>query len=88
MTIELMRISNDVNGNPRYVVHFFNVLTQEEQKQFEGIDHISQLYAYAINKAKKIGGKKYHTKKFGGGLVFQSYNTKDLIKQIEELANE
>lgn len=86
--MELTRINNDVNGNPRYVVHFLNVLTEEEQKQFEGIDHITKLYAYAINKAKRIGGKKYHTKKFGGGLVFQSYNTKDLIKKIKGLAND
>ena len=30
MTIEFERIKNDINGNPRYVCHFFNLLTREE----------------------------------------------------------
>lgn len=43
-------------------------------------------YPTAVKKAKTIGGKKYHTKSYGGGIVFQSYNTHDLIKHIKELA--
>ena len=33
-----------------------------------------QMYRIALNKATKIGGKKYHNKQYGGGIVFQTYN--------------
>ena len=63
LTVEnLIRINNDVNGNPRYVFHFLALA-----------DH----YSEAVEVAKKlIGGKKYHNKSYGGGIVFQSYNVK------------
>lgn len=68
--MEFTRIKNDVNGNPRYVVHFLN---------------IDEDYQTAVKKANKIGGRKYHTKSYGGGIVFQSYNIDDTQKKIEEL---
>lgn len=77
--MELIRIGNDVNGNPRYVTHFLNVPIDGE-----GLS-ISEKYALACKKAKAIGGRKYHTKKFGGGIVFQSYNTNNLINEILSL---
>lgn len=77
--MELTRINNDVNGNPRYVTHFLNVPIDGE-----GLS-ISEKYALACKKAKAIGGKRYHTKKFGGGIVFQSYNINDLINEIQNL---
>lgn len=80
-TIEFTRINNDVNGNPRYVCHFLNLLTEEENKRLD----ISERYAYAIKKAKKIGGKKYHTKNFGGGIAFQSYNISKTENDIKSL---
>ena len=75
LTVEnLTRVNNDVNGNPRYVFHFLA---------------LADRYAEAVTVAKKlIGGKKYHTKSYGGGIVFQSYNVKVeleiLNKYIEE----
>jgi hypothetical protein len=77
------RINNDVNGNPRYVIHFFDVLNSEERLSIP----FSKLYQYAIKKAKKIGGKKYDNKSYGGGIVFQSYNIENTFKKIEELKN-
>lgn len=68
--INFTRINNDVNGNPRYVCHFLN---------------IADNYIEAVKKAKTIGGKKYHTKGYGGGIVFQSYNIEELEKDILEL---
>lgn len=82
MTIELKRVNRDINGNPRYVIHFTELLTLDEFDSFTGLDKISQAYALAIKKAKKIGGKAYRGKDFGGGIVFQSYNTEELIKDI------
>lgn len=80
-SINFTRINNDVNGNPRYVCHFLSIpLTEEEEKL-----SISERYAIAVSKAKKIGGKKYHTKSYGGGIVFQSYNISDTEKHILSL---
>src|SRR5690606_13302432 len=92
--IQFTRIKNDVNGNPRYVVHFLSIPMSE--KELEEINSpkqrigkygepikdnrssIERLYAHALKKARKIGGKKFHNKQYGGGIVFQSYNTTDL----------
>lgn len=76
-TIEFTRIDNDTNGNPRYVCHFLNLLKEGESG-----------YNTAITRAHKIGGRKYHTKKYGGGIVFQSYNIHATEKTILELMGE
>lgn len=65
--IEIIRIDNCINGNPRFVIHFLN---------------IADNYIDAINIAKSIGGKKYRAKWFGGGIVFSSYNVKEDLKRI------
>jgi len=70
--IEFTRIDNDINGNPRYVCMWF---------------HLGKTYDQAVQKAKQIGGKKYHNKQYGGGIVFQSHNLHSTAKQITELAN-
>lgn len=85
LTVEnLTRVNNDVNGNPRYVFHFLALANDN--------DSINTRYNNAVAVAKKlIGGKKYHTKSYGGGIVFQSYNVKGeleiLNKYIEENCN-
>ena len=65
--IKYWRINNDANGNPRYVVHY---------------QSIASTYEEAVEKARKIGGKKYNAKWFGGGIVFQSYNLGQHLTQI------
>ena len=59
VTFKCWRIKNDSNGNPRYVIHF---------------SAIDANYEEALARAKKIGGKAFKAKWFGGGLVFKSYN--------------
>jgi hypothetical protein len=94
-TENLTRVNNDVNGNPRYVTHFLNLITDKDKEQIE-IDfaltlqqnpfkRINLLYDLAVSKARNLGGKKYKGKDFGGGIVFQSYNTDNLVKQLNEL---
>ena len=96
-TENLTRVNNDVNGNPRYVTHFLNLITDKDKEQIE-IDfaltlqqnpfkRITLLYDLAISKARNLGGKKYRGKDFGGGIVFQSYNIHDLVKHLNELNN-
>lgn len=103
-TIEFTRVNNDVNGNPRYVCHFLNLLKDGEFDNLGTVNKdgstmsaddvtrfvygkslISYKYEKALKRAKKIGGKKYHTKKYGGGIVFQSYNIKDTERYILEI---
>lgn len=82
-TENFTRVNNDVNGNPRYVIHFLDILTGEEQQNLTVFDG----YNLAVNKANKIGGKKFNTKAYGGGIIFQSYNLPDLVKKCNELLN-
>ena len=70
--IEFTRVNNDINGNPRYVCHFLNFADD---------------YNTAVKLANKIGGRKYHTKQYGGGIIFQSYNIAETERRIIELIN-
>lgn len=95
--IEFTRVNNDVNGNPRYVCHFLNLITDKDIEQIKEDFKLTLQqkpfaltglqYDEAVYKARKIGGKKYRGKDFGGGIVFQSYNIKETEKQILELVN-
>ena len=67
------RVNNDTNGNPRYVFHFLE---------------LADNYSQALFLAKKFGGKKFHNKQYGGGIVIQSYNLQDDCNRINELINE
>lgn len=73
------RINNDVNGNPRFVVHFYDLLNEGE---CEGLT-LLESYDLAVKKARKVGGKMYRGKDFGGGIVFQSYNIEQTINLIK-----
>lgn len=73
-------IKNDVYGNERNVIHFFHILRDVEceaillanksanvGKSIADDDYkcyLDDAYEYAIEKTKKIGGKKFHNKSF------------------------
>lgn len=78
--IDFTRINNDTNGNPRYVCHFLNFIKNNEVEPNQ--------YEIALKRAKKIGGRKFHNKQYGGGVVFQSYNIQSTEKDILELMAE
>lgn len=84
--IEWTRVNNDVNGNPRYVCHFLQLLKESEKGNSLDVA-IPDKYQIALKRAKSIGGRKFHNKQYGGGIVFQSYNLKDTETQINELLN-
>jgi hypothetical protein len=83
---DFTRIDNDGNGNPRYVLHFNRLITAEEYEKTkdDGMVGIDKRYDIAVRKANKVGGRRFHTKKYGGGIVFQSYSLPELIKAINE----
>lgn len=62
--IEVFRIKNDSNGNPRYVVHY-----RDLDIGLWDYDKINIMYGF----------NKYRAKWFGGGVVFQSYNIEDTL---------
>lgn len=83
------RIDNNTNGNPRYVIHFL-YLTKEADKSTDEyigdlLNGVDTLYNIALKRAKNIGGKKFHNKQFGGGIVFSSYNLQDVCNKINNL---
>ena len=66
--IEAYKVENDINGNPRYVVHFLNIA-----KTFADAKKIAN---------DRVGGREYRAKWYGGGIVFTSYNLDDTLKTI------
>jgi len=91
-TIDFKRINKDVNGNPRYVCHYSEFTTDKDrenfpykQQIFKVNDYLDNLYKIALNRAKTLGGRKFHNKQYGGGIVFQSYNIIYLQNSIFEL---
>ena len=94
-TFTLYRVENDINGNPRYVLHFLDILSKDEQAALneetialkkaapnQWISFVDVAYNAAIAKARKVGGKAYRAKWFGGGIVFQSYNMRIDLENV------
>lgn len=79
--LNFLKVNNDINGNPRYVIHFMDIPMNEQEKKVG----IIKRYDLAIDKVKKIGGKKYDVKSYGGGIVFQSFNIRETAKMISKL---
>lgn len=66
---EWHRVNNDTNGNPRYAVHFLPLVADLAREV-----SIADRYRIACKRANTLGGRKYHNKSFGGGIVFQAYD--------------
>lgn len=78
---DCLRVNNDVNGNPRYVVHFLHFLTDKENEGAPGFGS----YSLAVKRARDwIGGKRYRAKSYGGGIVFSSYNVESECHMVNE----
>lgn len=91
-TIDFTRINNDVNGNPRYVFHYTELINERDEEQAKknsnplyGKFFTEIEYEIALKKARKIGGRKFHNKQYGGGIVVTSYNLHHEEKLIKEL---
>ena len=77
--INWTRINNDSNGNPRHVCHFLEFIGPKD----DGVP-LTEKYALAIKRAKTIGGRKYHNKQYGGGIVFQEYASDSLLSDLAD----
>jgi hypothetical protein len=61
------------------VVHFYDLLNDGEG---EGLT-ILERFDLVVKKARKVGGKIYRGKDFGGGIVFQSYDIQTTINKAK-----
>jgi len=77
--IKFTSIKNNVNGNPRVVCHYLNFIKSCES---------SKNYDLAVKRANKLGGRKFHNKQYGGGIVFECFNTDELERKINEFIEE
>lgn len=76
------KVKHDINGNPRYVCHFFELIPDLANNYSISL---TDRYAIAIKRANSIGGKKFHNRQFGGGIVFQSYSLEETENSIKAL---
>jgi hypothetical protein len=87
-TENFTRVKNDGNGNPRYVCHFLHFNTKAELNAEPWID-VSEKYNLALARSRKLGGRKFHNKQYGGGIVFRCvFNLRELCERINELTKE
>ena len=73
------KVNNDSNGNPRYVCHFLDIGLVTPSTL-----NLGDRYSYVVAFCNKLGGKKFHNKQYGGGIVWQSYNLDSTIQHIKE----
>lgn len=78
--IEFTRVKSDVNGNPRFVCHFLSFISSNEEGS------IDEKYSRALSRARNFGGRKFHNKQYGGGIVFQMYDGQipEMSRKIRE----
>jgi len=83
------RVKNDINGNPRFVLHFLHFVGDSEVSR-DTPDFVTKKYEIALKRAKgaPFYGRKFHNKQYGGGIVFSTYNLSGLIRDINELMEE
>jgi hypothetical protein len=70
-----------INGNGRYACHFLTLDVHGHQSNIG----LSDRYAIAVRLANTIGGRKYHNKQYGGGIVFQSASLDELVAAINRI---
>ena len=57
--VRCWKLDNDVNGNPRYLIHYRSIAESWEK---------------ALKISRKVGGRAYRGKWFAGGIVISTYN--------------
>ena len=85
--MEITQIINDSYGKERNVVHFLVFITEADSQSigYDNPNRIDLLYKMALKKAKAMGGKKYHNKSYGGGIVFSNKSASQIEKEIKSL---
>ena len=84
LKIDFTRVNSDINGNPRFVCHYLTFKPMQDENQ----PYKSFEYSEGLNIARELGGRKFHNKQYGGGVVFQSYNLDSLTAKILVMTGE
>ena len=84
MNERFTRINNDINGNPRHIVHFTDCEPPELADDYRKQYTILQRYQMAVQNARPWGGKAYRGRAYGGGIVFTAYDF-ELANIIEKI---
>ena len=83
--IKFTQVSYDINGNSRHVCHFLSLCTA---KELASLDDIGLKYARALKRSRQLGGRKFHNKQYGGGIVFKcGGNTDGLSEEIRRVVS-
>jgi hypothetical protein len=72
--IDWWRANNDINGNPRWVCHFTQIIQDYYSPTYKEHFDVDDKYKIALNRAKKFGGRRFHNKQYGGGILFCTYS--------------
>ena len=84
-SIGVFNAGYDTNGNRRYVIHYLPIYNAIKSRT--GMNHgaLSDTpYIVAVDAMRSIGGKRYHNRKYGGGISFAGANLATLGAEIEE----
>lgn len=80
------RVNHDSFGNSRYVIHYTNFITDKDRESYDKTaTPRPDWYAIALKRAKKIGGRKFNNKQYGGGIIFQSNNIPTDVQRVKEI---
>lgn len=77
----IIRIQADRNGNSRFVTHYTQWLSAEEQAGI-GQHQEDRLYVLALGRALKYGGRRYRGKAYSAGIVIQAYSPSEVVSLI------
>lgn len=82
---QVTRIKNDMNGNPRHVVHWLALEPETGRDKIREEMTLSERYERVLRAARRLGGRKFHNKTFGGGVVFQAYECEmqEIINRVQ-----
>lgn len=85
--MELIRIKNDINGNSRYIVKSLDLVTPEDRAEAPQWGFLPWLINRALERSRKIGGRRYRSMSYPGYIVFQEcgeellrHNIKNILK--------
>lgn len=84
--VDVHDFSYDTNGNRRYVVWFGAlyslIANQIGNPEYAHLQRVDNEYRHVLNALRSIGGKKFHNRKFGGGIVFAGAELSKLGDEI------
>ena len=82
--LEVTILNSDVNGNPRFVMHYLAFVTEKQQEENRKTGFfVTNDYADALKNVKKhTYCRKFHNKQYSGGILFQLYNIQSEVQDV------